>query len=36
MLYAKYECSSPYGVSQVDFKKDFPFFFIYVKQDTPG
>ena len=27
MLHAKYECSSPYGLSQVDFKR-FPFLFL--------
>ena len=27
MLYAKYECSSPYGLPQVDFKR-FPSLFL--------
>ena len=27
MLHAKYECSSPYGLSQVDFKR-FPSLFL--------
>ena len=26
MLYAKYECSNPYGLSQVDFKRFPPLF----------
>ena len=35
MLHAKYECSSLYGLSQVDFLKDFLLCF-YVKQGAPG